>query len=109
MTYRASRGHPYPFGATWDGEGVNFAIYSERAERIELCLFDADSGSAECDAFLLTEQEYGIWHIYLHGAGPGLRYGYRVHGPHDPQHGLRCNPRKLLLDPYARAVTGSTE
>ncbi|MFE0149496.1 glycogen debranching protein GlgX [Nonomuraea sp. NPDC059007] len=96
-------GDPYPLGATYDGAGTNFALFSEVAERVELCLFDEDGKESavrlsECDGF--------VWHGYLPGIGPGHRYGYRVHGPHDPARGLRCNPAKLLLDPYAKAIEG---
>jgi isoamylase len=97
-------GAPYPLGATFDGAGTNFSIFSGVAERIELCLFD-DSGVEERVA--LPERNGLIWHGYLPRVGPGQRYGYRVHGPHDPGAGLRCNPNKLLLDPYAKAVDGT--
>jgi isoamylase len=97
-------GAPYPLGATFDGGGTNFSIFSGVAERIELCLFD-DSGVEE--RVTLPERNGLIWHGYLPRVGPGQRYGYRVHGPHDPGAGLRCNPNKLLLDPYAKAVDGN--
>ena len=96
-------GSPYPLGATFDGGGTNFAIFSEVAERIELCLLD-DAGVEQ--RVTLPERNGLIWHGYLPRVGPGQRYGYRVHGPHDPGAGLRCNPNKLLLDPYAKAVDG---
>ncbi len=98
-------GAPYPLGATWDGEGVNFALFSEHAEKVELCLFDP-SGRHEVQRIVLCEQTDLIWHCYLPEARPGLLYGYRVHGPYDPQRGHRFNPNKLLIDPYARELVG---
>jgi len=97
-------GRPYPLGATYDGIGTNFALFSEVAERVELCLLD-ESGSAE-ERLDMTEVDGYVWHCFLPGIGHGQRYGYRVHGPHDPENGLRCNPAKLLLDPYATAIDG---
>jgi glycogen operon protein len=112
-------GAPYPLGATWDGWGTNFALFSEVAERVELCLFDeAGDGAPGPDGALrtlgaptetrveLTEVDGFVWHGYLPGIAPGQRYGYRVHGPHDPWRGLRCEPSKLLVDPYGKAVEG---
>ncbi|UCE32896.1 MAG: glycogen debranching protein GlgX [Burkholderiales bacterium] len=99
-------GRPYPRGATWDGEGVNFALFSEHAERVELCVFDAD-GRRELQRIELREQTDQVWHCYLPQARPGLVYGYRVHGPYRPEEGLRFNPTKLLLDPYAKALCGT--
>jgi len=96
-------GKPYPLGATWDGEGVNFALFSEHAEKVELCLFD-ETGRRELHRIALREQTDQVWHCYLPEARPGLLYGYRVHGPYDPAKGLRFNHHKLLLDPYARQV-----
>jgi isoamylase len=98
-------GRPNPLGATWDGFGVNFAIYSELAERIELCLFD-DVESAESECLRLPERTTYVWHGYIKGIQPGQLYGYRVYGPYRPEEGLRFNPRKLLLDPYAKALAG---
>lgn len=98
-------GRPYPLGATWDGEGVNFAIFSEHAEKVELCLFD-NAGRRELHRINVSEQTDQVWHSYLPEARPGLIYGYRVHGPYDPAKGLRCNPNKLLLDPYAKQIVG---
>jgi glycogen operon protein len=96
-------GSPFPLGATWDREGTNFSLFSERAERVALCLFD-EAGAEErievCDRTAFN------WHVYLPGVGPGQHYGYRVHGPFDPSRGLRFNPSKLLIDPYARAIDG---
>ena len=103
-------GAPYPLGATWDGWGTNFALFSEVADAVELCLFAGDG--TEPDAphtetrVHLTEADGFVWHAYLPGVGPGQRYGYRVNGPYNPGAGLRCDPAKLLLDPYAKAVHG---
>jgi isoamylase len=97
-------GSSYPLGATYDGVGTNFALFSEVAERVDLCLFDS-SGTET--AISLHEVDGFVWHGYLPGIGPGQRYGYRVHGPCDPAAGQRCNPAKLLIDPYAKAVEGS--
>jgi len=99
-------GQPYPLGATFNGSGTNFAIYSSVAEQVELCLLD-DDGSEE--RIELTEMDADVWHAYLPGVNPGQRYGYRVHGPHDPASGHRCNPAKLLLDPYAKAIDGQID
>ena len=98
-------GVPYPLGATWDGQGVNFALFSENADKVELCLFDA-RGRREIQRIELREQTDQVWHCYLPEARPGLLYGYRVHGPYDPAAGHRFNPNKLLLDPYARDIVG---
>ncbi len=99
-------GTPYPLGATYDGSGTNFALFSELAERVELCLFDADGTETRIE---LPEVDAFVWHAFLPGVEPGQRYGYRVHGPDDPANGLRCNPAKLLLDPYAKAIDGTIE
>ncbi len=96
-------GAPYPLGATWDGWGTNFALFSEVADRVELCLFDETGTETRV---VLTEMDGFVWHGYLPAIGPGQRYGYRVHGPFDPRRGSRCSPSKLLLDPYAKAVEG---
>ncbi len=96
-------GRPYPLGATWDGEGVNFALFSERAERVELCLFD-QSGRRELHRVSVNEQSDQVWHCYVPEARPGLVYGYRVYGPYNPAQGLRFNHHKLLLDPYAKQI-----
>src|SRR5918998_1758207 len=101
-------GRPYPRGATWDGEGVNFSLFSQHAEKVELCLFDA-RGRREVQRIALTEHTDQEWHCYLPEARPGLLYGYRVYGPYDPERGHRFNPHKLLLDPYAKALTGPIE
>src|SRR2546430_6663461 len=115
-------GTAYPLGATWDGSGTNFALFSEVADRVELCLFTGEDSprgswgdpgggppgqhSREQARVELTEVDGFVWHCYLPGVGPGQRYGYRVHGPYDPRRGQRCNPAKLLLDPYGKAVEG---
>ena len=96
-------GKSYPLGATFDGSGTNFALFSEAAERVELCLFDEDGAERRID---VTEVDAFVWHVYLPAVQPGQRYGYRVHGPFDPAAGLRCDPSKLLLDPYAKAIAG---
>jgi isoamylase len=96
-------GKPFPLGATYDGSGTNFSLFSEAAERVELCLFD-EGGKQSC--LDLPESTCQHWHGYLPGVGPGQRYGYRVHGPWAPREGRRCNPAKLLLDPYAKAIEG---
>jgi isoamylase len=96
-------GAPFPLGATWDGRGTNFSLFSEHAERVELCLFDADGGEKRVD---VREHTAHNWHCYLPGVGPGQRYGYRVHGPYAPERGHRFNPAKLLIDPYAKAIGG---
>ncbi len=96
-------GAPYPLGATFDGSGTNFAIFSESAERIELCLFDEDGTETKIE---LEDVDAYVWHCYLPQVQPGQRYGYRVHGTYDPARGLRSNPNKVLLDPYAKATAG---
>jgi glycogen operon protein len=97
-------GSPFPQGATYDGKGTNFAIFSEGAEAVDLCLFDKSEDVAEAKRIRLRERTIGVWHIYLPGVGPGQLYGYRVHGPYEPENGLRFNANKLLLDPYAKAI-----
>ncbi len=106
-SFDLSAGRPYPLGATFDGEGVNFAVYSQNATRVVLCLCDEDGK----ENFLidLAEREGHVWHGYLSGLRPGQQYGYRVHGPYAPQDGHRFNPYKLLMDPYAKALTGHLE
>ena len=99
-------GRPYPLGATWDGEGVNFALFSEHAERVELCLFDHNS-RREIERVPMRWQSDLIWHCYLPEARPAWLYGYRVYGPYDPKKGLRFNPHKLLIDPYAQHIVGT--
>jgi len=99
-------GYPYPLGATWMGNGVNFAIFSEHATGIELCLFDNIEATEENFRIPVTERTDQIWHVFLPDVGPGQLYGFRVAGPYDPEHGLRFNSSKLLLDPYAKAIAG---
>src|SRR6185437_7616807 len=97
-------GHPYPLGATWDGSGVNFTLYSESAEKVELCLFDSIDAKQEAEKILMQEQTDMVWHAYLPDVRPGQLYGFRVHGPYEPAHGHRFNPNKVLLDPYAKVI-----
>ena len=99
-------GRPYPMGATYDGSGTNFALFSAVAERVELCLVEADGSERRVD---LPEVDAFVWHGYLPAVQPGQRYGFRVHGPYDPAAGHRCDPSKLLLDPYAKAIDGQTD
>ena len=99
-------GKAYPLGATYDGSGTNFAVFSEVAEKVELCLFDADDTETRVT---LNEVDGFVWHGFLPTVEPGQRYGYRVHGPYDPGSGQRCNPSKLLIDPYAKASDGNFE
>ncbi|TVR82261.1 MAG: glycogen debranching enzyme GlgX [Rhodospirillales bacterium] len=105
MKRKLESGSPSPLGANWDGRGVNFALFSENAEAVELCLFDP-TGKKETDRIRLPEYTNQVWHGYIVGVQPGQLYGYRVHGPYEPTAGHRFNPNKLLLDPYARAVDG---
>src|SRR5262249_60618001 len=97
-------GRAFPLGATYDGEGTNFSVFSEVAQRVELCLFDEEGNQSAID---LPEVSGYCWHGYIHGVEPGQRYGFRVHGPWAPAEGQRCNPSKLLLDPYAKAIDGA--
>ena len=99
-------GRPYPLGATWDGQGVNFALFSENATEIDLCLFDHEQQDQETHRIRIDERTDQVWHVYLPEIRPGQLYGYRVHGPYDPKAGHRFNPSKLLIDPYAKALTG---
>ena len=102
---KLERGRPFPLGAAWDGLGVNFAVFSGNADAIDLCLFDS-AGKREIARLPLHEPQDDVWHGYLPHAAPGLVYGYRAHGPYEPRHGHRFNPAKLLLDPYAKAISG---
>lgn len=102
-------GKPYPLGATWDGEGVNFALFSENATGVELCLFDDPRAKQETHRIRLEERTDQIWHVYIPGLWPGQHYAYRVQGPYDPTEGHRFNPNKLLIDPYAKSVAGLIE
>ena len=103
--YRIAEGSPFPLGATWDGKGVNFALFSANATKVELCLFD-EKGEKETQRIELPEYTDEVWHVYVQGLAPGAVYGYRVHGPYEPEAGHRFNPNKLLLDPYAKAHVG---
>ena len=105
---RIREGQPFPLGATWDGIGVNFALFSANATKVELCIFDID-GTTEVERIALPEYTNEVWHGYLPDARPGTVYGYRVHGPYDPVNGHRFNPHKLLIDPYARQLVGEVE
>src|SRR3954453_6390757 len=99
-------GSSYPLGATYDGSGTNFGLFSEVAHRVELCLFDEDGTETRVN---LPERAAFVWHGYLPNVGPGQGYGFPVHGLYEPEHGLRCNPTKLLLDPYAKAIEGEVD
>jgi glycogen operon protein len=103
-TMRIWPGKPYPLGATWNGSGVNFALYSENAAKVELCFFDGPDAKAESQRIALVEQTDLVWHGFVPDARPGQLYGFRVHGPYDPAHGHRFNPHKVLLDPYAKVI-----
>ncbi|WP_158795775.1 glycogen debranching protein GlgX [Pedobacter sp. L105] len=109
MDFKTLPGKPFPLGSTWDGNGVNFTLYSENATTIELCLFDAENEDKESLKFDITEQTDFTWHIYVQGLKPGQLYGFRVHGAYEPENGHRFNPAKLLLDPYAKAYSGCIE
>ena len=106
---RAWPGRPYPLGATWDGEGVNFALFSENARAVELCLFEGARAVEESHRIWIEERTDQVWHLYLPEVRPGQHYGYRVHGPYEPEAGHRFNPAKLLLDPYAKAIAGTIQ
>ncbi len=102
-------GYPYPLGATWDGQGVNFALFSEHATAVELCLFDRPDASKESRRIPIEERNDLVWHVYIPGLWPGQHYGYRLHGPYEPESGHRFNPAKLLIDPYAKAIAGRVQ
>lgn len=102
-------GSPYPLGATWDGNGVNFALYTEKATGVELCLFNKPHDEKEVARIKMIERSYQVWHIYIPDLKPGQLYGFRVHGAYEPKNGERFNPNKLLLDPYAKAIAGKIE
>ena len=104
VRHGARPGAPYPLGATWDGNGVNFALFSEHATKVELCLFESVEAMLESQRVQVTEQTDMVWHVYLPDVRPGQCYGYRVHGPYEPVNGHRFNPAKVLVDPYAKAV-----
>ncbi len=102
-------GNPYPLGATWDGNGINFALYADNAFGVELCLFNTTKDETESENIKITERTHHIWHVYIPGLKPGQLYGYRVHGSYNPNEGHRYNPNKLLIDPYAKAIGGAIE
>src|SRR5947199_10734482 len=107
ISVKAYLGYPYPLGATWMGNGVNFALFSETAASVELCLFENIEATEENIRIPLTEHTDHVWHVFLPDARPGQLYGFRVSGPYDPERGLRFNNSKLLLDPYAKAIAGT--
>ncbi|GAA4330113.1 glycogen debranching protein GlgX [Flaviaesturariibacter amylovorans] len=107
MEYKVFPGRPYPLGATWDGTGVNFALHAEHATGVELCFFEKyGKKTRETTRVRLSERSHHVWHGYIKGIRPGQQYGYRVNGPYEPQNGHRFNPNKLLIDPYAKAISG---
>jgi len=106
MTKIVYNGSPYPLGSTWKGNGVNFALYSENATGVELCLFDSEGKETRIK---VRERTHQVWHVFVPDAKPGQLYGYRVHGPYEPHNGHRFNPHKVLLDPYAKAISGIVE
>src|SRR3954454_21743460 len=99
-------GYPYPLGATWLRNGVNFALFSENATSVDLCLFDNIDAPQENIRIPMTEQTDQVWHVFLPDVRPGQLYGFRVYGPYDPERGMRFNSSKLLIDPYAKAIAG---
>ena len=109
MSRIAYPGEPYPLGATWDGQGTNFALFADDATAVELCLFSGSESNASEEKINLFERTHHVWHVYLPNVSPGQLYGYRVHGPYEPSNGYRFNANKLLLDPYARAISGLVE
>jgi len=109
MDITAYPGRPFPLGASWDREGVNFALFAENATGVELCLFNSTNPSEETHRLRLKERTNHVWHIYIPDMKPGQLYGYRVHGPYEPQRGMRFNPHKLLIDPYAKAISGTIQ
>src|SRR6185312_1916417 len=104
MNMRVWPGRSYPLGATWDGAGVNFALFSEHATQVELCLFDSADSAKETHRIPLPEHTDQVWHAYMPDVQPEQLYGFRVHGPHEPERGHRFNPNKVVLDPYAKAI-----
>ena len=98
-------GSPFPLGTTWDGRGVNFALYAENAIAVDLCLFDSKEQENESVRIKVDERTHHVWHIYIPGLKPGQLYGYRVYGRYEPEHGHRFNPNKFLIDPYAKAIS----
>jgi isoamylase len=102
-------GNPYPLGATWDGKGVNFALYAENATNVEICLFKSSKDETEFAKIRMPERQHHVWHAYIPDLEPGQLYGFRVHGPYEPLNGLRFNANKLLIDPYAKAIAGAID
>ena len=109
MTLDALPGKPYPLGATWDDKGINFCLYADNATHVELCLFNSVDDKKETQRIKMQQRTHCVWHSFIPGLKPGQLYGYRVHGPYEPHNGHRFNPNKLLLDPYAKAITGLPE
>lgn len=109
LNIKSYPGIPYPLGATWDGEGVNFALFAENASGVELCLFDKRMGETQSAAIPMAERTHHLYHVYIPGLKPGQLYGYRVHGAYDPANGHRFNPSNLLIDPYAKAIAGTIQ
>src|SRR6266498_3849918 len=105
MDFTVYPGSPFPLGASWDGKGVNFAIYAENATSAELCLFETKEDKRESAKIKIEERTHHVWHVYIPGLKPGQLYGYRMHGPYEPQNGHRFNPNKFLIDPYAKAIS----
>ena len=106
---RVWTGAPYPLGTTWTGQGVNFALYSENATGVDLCLFDATDSEQETIRIRMRERTDYVWHVFLPDVRPGQLYGYRVYGPYEPQNGQRFNASKVLIDPYAKAIAGKIQ
>src|SRR5580704_14666536 len=104
MVVKIQPGQPYPLGATWNGIGVNFSIFSEHATKVELCLFDSPESKTESQRLTLPEQTDMVWHGYVSDLLPGQLYGFRVYGPYEPEKGHRFNPAKVTLDPYAKGI-----
>jgi isoamylase len=109
MKHKIYPGNAYPLGATWDGQGVNFALYSENATGADLCLFNSADDEKEYERIKIEEVSHHVWHVYIPDLKPGQLYGYRVYGPYEPHNGHRFNPNKLLIDPYAKAVAGQVK
>src|SRR6478672_7486214 len=109
MKHEIYPGGPFPLGATWDGQGVNFALFAENATGVDLCLFDSAEEKIETERIRINEVSHHVWHVYLPQAKPGQLYGYRVYGPYEPENGHRFNPNKLLIDPYAKAISGRVQ
>ncbi|GAA4446760.1 glycogen debranching protein GlgX [Nibrella saemangeumensis] len=109
MNIEVYPGSPFPLGATWDGEGVNFALYADNAYGVDLCLFQTREDDTESVKIRISERSHHVWHVYVPGLEPGQLYGYRVYGPYEPGNGHRYNPNKLLIDPYAKAISGTID